>query len=79
MPAGVRFYSFVLAGEQRHQLSPSIPRSPGIIPVVAAAGFSCRRSATVLSRNNANLRLPRFSAPRILRKKPHSLARLKGK
>ena len=39
-----------LRGE-RHQLSPSFPRLPGIIPVALSAGFSCRRAATVLSRN----------------------------
>lgn len=35
----------------RHQLPPSFPRLPGIIPVALSAGFSCRRTATVLSRN----------------------------
>jgi hypothetical protein len=46
MPAIVRFYPFGLAGETRPQLSHPIPRSPGIIPAVIAAGFSCRRTAT---------------------------------
>jgi hypothetical protein len=36
----------------RHQLPPTFPRLPGIIPVALSAGFSCRRTATVLSRNN---------------------------
>ena len=36
----------------RHQLSPSFPRLPGIIPIALSAGFSCRRAATVLSRNS---------------------------
>ena len=36
----------------RHQLTPSFPRLPGIIPVALSAGFSCRRAATVLSRNS---------------------------
>ncbi len=35
----------------RHQLTPTFPRLPGIIPVALSAGFSCRRTATVLSRN----------------------------
>ena len=34
-----------------HQLQSSFPRLPGIIPVALSAGFSCRRTATVLSRN----------------------------
>ncbi len=34
-----------------HQLRPTFPRLPGIIPVALSAGFSCRRTATVLSRN----------------------------
>jgi hypothetical protein len=40
----------------RHQLPLSFPRLPGIIPVVRAAGFSCRRAPTVLSRNGGRLR-----------------------
>ncbi len=40
----------------RHQLPPSFPRLPGIIPVALSAGFSCRRTATVLSRNDEKLR-----------------------
>ena len=36
----------------RHQLPPSFPRLPGIIPVALSSGFSCRRAATVLSRND---------------------------
>lgn len=40
----------------RHQLTPTFPRLPGIIPVTLSAGFSCRRAATVLSRNNAKVR-----------------------
>ena len=39
---------------RRHQLPPSFPRSPGIIPVVLAAFISVRRAATVLSRNERN-------------------------
>lgn len=41
----------------RHQLPPAFPRLPGIIPVALSAGFSCRRTATVLSRNVIKLRL----------------------
>jgi hypothetical protein len=33
---------------QRHQLPPTFPRLPGIIPVVPSAGFSCRRASTVV-------------------------------
>jgi hypothetical protein len=40
----------------RHQLPPTFPRLPGIIPVVLPAGFSCRRASTVLSRNSEKLR-----------------------
>ena len=40
----------------RHQLPPAFPRLPGIIPVALSAGFSCRRTATVLSRNVIKLR-----------------------
>ena len=39
----------------RHQLSPSFPRLPGIIPIALSAGFSCRRAATVLSRNSEKM------------------------
>jgi hypothetical protein len=46
-----------LRGE-RHQLTPSFPRLPGIIPVALSAGFSCRRTATVLSRNGEKMRGP---------------------
>jgi len=42
----------------RHQLTPSFPRLPGIIPVALSAGFSCRRAATVLSRNGEKMRPP---------------------
>ena len=35
-----------------HQLRASFPRLPGIIPAALSAGFSCRRAATVLSRND---------------------------
>lgn len=41
----------------RHQLPPTFPRLPGIIPVALSAGFSCRRTATVLSRNDEKMRL----------------------
>jgi hypothetical protein len=41
---------------ERHQLSPSFPRLPGIIPIALSAGFSCRRAATVLSRNREKMR-----------------------
>lgn len=61
-----------LRGE-RHQLTPSFPRLPGIIPVALSAGFSCRRAATVLSRNTekmsfvsrkvTGLFLPSYSPP----------------
>ena len=37
---------------RRHQLPPSFPRLPGIIPVALAGGFSCHRTTTVLSRNS---------------------------
>ena len=40
----------------RHQLPPTFPRLPGIIPVALSAGFSCRRTATVLSRNSEKMR-----------------------
>ena len=40
----------------RHQLTLSFPRLPGIIPVALSAGFSCRRTATVLSRNGKEMR-----------------------
>lgn len=36
----------------RHQLSPTFPRSPGIIPVALSKVFSGLRAATVLSRND---------------------------
>ena len=44
---------------ERHQLPPTFPRLPGIIPIALSAGFSCRRAATVLSRNNGKMRPPR--------------------
>jgi len=31
----------------RHQLPPSIPRLPGIIPVALSTGFSCRRASAL--------------------------------
>ena len=49
----------------RHQLTPSFPRLPGIIPVVLPAGFSCRRASTVLSRNEAKLRAIRRKVTRL--------------
>ena len=39
----------------RHQLPPSFPRSPGIIPAVLSKGFSGLRAAAVLSRNAPSL------------------------
>ena len=42
----------------RHQLPPTFPRLPGIIPIALSAGFSCRRAATVLSRNSEKMRRP---------------------
>lgn len=38
-----------------HQLRSSFPRLPGIIPAALSAGFSCRRTATVLSRNGSEI------------------------
>ena len=43
---------------ERHQLPPTFPRLPGIIPIALSAGFSCRRAATVLSRNDEKMRPP---------------------
>lgn len=43
----------------RHQLPPTFPRLPGIIPVALSAGFSGRRTATVLSRNGGERAGPR--------------------
>jgi len=40
----------------RHQLPPSFPRSPGIIPAALSEGFSGPRAATVLSRNGPRLK-----------------------
>jgi len=39
----------------RHQLPPSFPRSPGIIPAAPAKVFSGLRATTVLSRNEAEV------------------------
>jgi len=43
----------------RHQLPPTFPRLPGIIPIALSSVFSCRRAATVLSRNSEKDAPPR--------------------
>jgi hypothetical protein len=39
---------------RRHQLPPSVPRSPGIIPVALRRVFHAAVVSTVLSRNNSH-------------------------